>query len=177
HSTQNAPVSLLAHQNLTSVRSLARVPPGLSGARASRGLIRALKFDNVPPCSTGLSKGLVMAISIDIQAQAVMRECLSRILAADDFDNLEHSRRLLTYLVDEALSGRSDKIRAADIATAVFGRDPSFDELLDPIVQIVSGRLRRSLARYYLGSGRTEAMRILISKTSYMPVFDCQKAS
>lgn len=75
------------------------------------------------------------------------------------------------YVVEEALSGRTDRIKAYAIATTVFGRDESFDPQLDSIVRIEAGRLRRSLEHYYLTDGRGSEIRIDIPRGGYAPTF------
>ena len=88
-------------------------------------------------------------------ADAVRAE-LRRILASPILRRSERNRRFLAYVVEEALAGRADRIKAYTIATSVFGRDERFDPQLDSIVRIEAGRLRRSLERYYLTDGRGE---------------------
>lgn len=101
-----------------------------------------------------------------------VREALARILDSPDFDATDRIRRFLSYVVDETLSGRPDRIKAYNIATSVFGRDESFDPQIDSIVRIVAGRMRRSLERYYLTGGKDDPLRIRIPKGSYVPVFE-----
>ncbi|MBP7243128.1 hypothetical protein [Amaricoccus sp.] len=101
----------------------------------------------------------------------IVRAELARILAAPAFDASERNRQFLSYVVDEALAGRADRIKAYNVATEVFGRDPKFDPQLDSIVRIEAGRLRRSLERYYLTDGRTSSLRIDIPRGGYAPVF------
>ena len=105
-----------------------------------------------------------------VSADAVRAE-LSRILASPHFDASERNRSFLTYVVEEALAGRTDRIKAYTIATEVFGRDAKFDPQLNSIVRIEAGRLRRSLERYYLTDGRTSHLRIDIPRGGYAPVF------
>jgi adenylate cyclase len=100
-----------------------------------------------------------------------VREELRRILRSPDFDASERNRRFLRHVVEEALAGRTDRIKAYTIATEVFGRDPKFDPQLDSIVRIEAGRLRRSLERYYLTDGRTSRLRIDIPRGGYAPIF------
>lgn len=97
---------------------------------------------------------------------------LERIIASDDFDASERNRRFLRYVVDEALAGRAERIKAYAIGISVFGRGDDFDSQLDPIVRIEARRLRQSLERYYLLSGRDDALRITIPKGSYVPAFE-----
>ena len=89
-----------------------------------------------------------------VSADAVRAE-LSRILASPHFDASERNRGFLTYVVEQALAGRTDRIKAYTIATEVFGRDPKFDPQLDSIVRIEAGRLRR-VARALLSDRRPD---------------------
>lgn len=106
-----------------------------------------------------------------ISAGAVRAE-LARILASPRFDASERNRHFLSHVVEEALAGRADRVKAYTIATEVFGRDATFDPQLDSIVRIEAGRLRRSLERYYLTDGRMSALHIDIPRGGYAPVFD-----
>ena len=88
----------------------------------------------------------------DSLAQSV-RAHLDRILHSDHFDGSTRSREFLRYVVEEVLAGRAAYLKQAAIAVEVFGRKPDFDAVIDPIVRVQAGRLRRSLERYYLLSG------------------------
>ncbi|TVR95878.1 MAG: hypothetical protein EA406_13195 [Rhodospirillales bacterium] len=101
---------------------------------------------------------------------------LGRLMASPDFDASARNRAFLRYVVEEALAGRADRIKAYNIATSVFGRNSSFDAQLDPIVRIEAGRLRRSLERYYLSGGRTDPIRITVPKGAYVPRFEVTKS-
>lgn len=103
-----------------------------------------------------------------------VRAELRRILESPRFDASERNRKFLTHVVEEALAGRTQRIKAYTIATSVFGRDERFDPQLDSIVRIEAGRLRRSLERYYLTDGRDSRLRIDIPRGGYVPVFGGQ---
>jgi TolB-like protein len=105
-----------------------------------------------------------------VSAEAVRAE-LRRILTSPRFDASERNRSFLTFVVEESLAGRTDRIKAYSIATGVFGREPTFDPQLDSIVRIEAGRLRRSLERYYLTDGLGAQFRIDIPRGRYVPVF------
>jgi TolB-like protein len=105
------------------------------------------------------------------RAPEAIRAQLQRILASRDFEASERNRRFLEYVVEEALACRAERIKAYCVATAVFGRDDSFDPQMDPIVRIEASRLRRALERYYLTAGRDDPIRIAIPKGSYAPAF------
>src|SRR6476620_11285111 len=102
---------------------------------------------------------------------ADVREHLERVLRSPHFDGSARSREFLRYVVEEVLAGRAAYLKQAAIAVEVFGRKPDFDAVIDPIVRVQAGRLRRSLERYYLLSGDAHAIRIELPKGSYAPVF------
>ncbi|SOC35911.1 TolB-like protein [Rhizobium subbaraonis] len=100
-----------------------------------------------------------------------VRAQLAKIQGSSAFEAPERARRFLTYVVDETLQGRSDRIKAFSIAVEVFGRDASFDAQNDPVVRIEAGRVRRSLERYYLLAGQNDPIIITMPKGGYVPVF------
>ncbi len=100
-----------------------------------------------------------------------VRTHLERVLRSAHFDGSTRSREFLRYVVEEVLAGRGGYLKQAAIAVEVFGRQPDFDAVIDPIVRVQAGRLRRSLERYYLLSGDSDSLRIELPKGSYAPVF------
>ena len=96
---------------------------------------------------------------------------LARILNSTDFDATGREHRFFSYVVEETLAGRGDRIKAYSIAVEVFGRGQSFDPQSDPIVRIEAGHLRRAIERYYLTSGQADPILITIPKGGYVPVF------
>jgi len=99
------------------------------------------------------------------------RAQLLLILDSPDFDATGRERRFLSHVVEEALSGRGDRIKAYSIAVEVFGRGEAFDPQTDPIVRIEAGHLRRALEHYYLTAGHMDSILITIPKGGYAPVF------
>ena len=102
---------------------------------------------------------------MDVRAQ------LERLVASPDFDASARARRFLSYVVEETLEGRADRIKAYSIGMEVFGRDETFDAQSDPAVRIEAGRLRRALAHYYLVAGLSDPVIIDIPKGAYIPHF------
>jgi adenylate cyclase len=100
-----------------------------------------------------------------------VRQELSTLLSRAEFHASERNRRFLTYIVEETLQGRADRIKAYSIAIAAFDRSDDFDPLTDPIVRIEASRLRRSLEHYYLTSGKSDRIRIDMPKGSYVATF------
>ena len=100
-----------------------------------------------------------------------IRKQLERILESCEFLGSQRTRRFLSYVVDEALAGRGDRIKAFSVAIAAFDRDETFNPQTDPIVRIEAGRLRRCLERYYLKEGAAGDVLIAVPKGSYVPDF------
>src|SRR5690349_7043654 len=100
-----------------------------------------------------------------------VRSYLHALLGRSELDASVRNRRFLSYVVDETLEGRADRIKAYNIALAAFDRTEDFDPLTDPIVRIEASRLRRSLEHYYLTAGKVDPIRIDIPKGSYAATF------
>lgn len=110
------------------------------------------------------------------QDQELIRAELEKILTSGRFVNAKRISHLLRYVVEEALAGRRDRVKAFSIAQDVFSRDASFDQQRDPIVRVEASRLRKLLAEYYESSGADSAIRIDIPKGGYAPTFTKQEA-
>ncbi|HEY6644086.1 hypothetical protein [Povalibacter sp.] len=100
-----------------------------------------------------------------------VREHLERLLHSPQFDASTRSREFLCFVVEQALSGHHDQLNQTAIAMSVFGRGGDFDGILDPVVRVQAGRLRRSLERYYLLTDDQCPVSITLPKGSYAPVF------
>lgn len=118
-----------------------------------------------------------MGISIDndairIPSEQDIRLQVGKILGSAEFQTSERGRRFLSFIVDQTLAGRSDYLKAFNIAMEVFGRDTTFDAQSDPVVRIEAGNIRRALERYYLVAGGADDVVITIPKGAYVPSFD-----
>src|SRR3954471_21271307 len=78
-----------------------------------------------------------------------IQDALQRVLGRRGIVNSDRKKRFLKFIVQEALAGHADRIKAYTIAVDVFDRTPSFDPVSDPVVRIEAGRLRRCLEHYY----------------------------
>ncbi len=103
-------------------------------------------------------------------SEAVRSE-LEKILASVGFRNAEKLCRLLRFVLEHTLSGEADQLKEYRIGLDVFGRGPSYDPRLDPIVRLEAGRLRAKLAQYYAEEGLRDAVRIDVPKGGYSAVF------
>lgn len=100
-----------------------------------------------------------------------VRHQVEKIVASTDFDASLGSPELLRFIVEETLADRGDDLTPFAIATRVFGRGDRFDPAADPIVRIQTGRLRRSLERYYRLGGKHDALRIDLHRGTRAPTF------
>lgn len=100
-----------------------------------------------------------------------VRQQLERILTSPHFAAAEGARRLLRFIVEEALAGRADRLKEYTLAVDVFGRGPSFDSKTNPAVRVEASRLRRRLEHYYLTLGREDPVLIELPRGGYVPAF------
>ncbi|AOF93405.1 adenylate cyclase [Sinorhizobium sp. RAC02] len=100
----------------------------------------------------------------DVRAQ------VERIVSSPEFHSAGRGATFLTYIVEETLAGRAQRIKGYSLAIEVFKRDESFTQD-DPVVRIEAARLRRALERYYLVAGQRDPLRIDVPKGGYVPVF------
>jgi hypothetical protein len=121
----------------------------------------------------------VTAISLDSESdQKAIREQLARILGSRPFAQSRRMQRFLEYIVVEALAGRSDRLKAYNIALEVFDRPETFDPIVDPLVRVEAARLRGKIREYYGAAGRGDPIRIDLPKGAYTPHIEfCQPGS
>jgi adenylate cyclase len=141
-----------------------------SGARSvwhisvPKGAYRpAFQRAEIHGCSPTLTDG--ESLSADPRAE------LRRVLDSPDFPATPRNRRFLEFVADKVLHGHEGKIEAYEVGTKVFGRPESFNPLVDPIVRIEAGKLRRDLETYYLKSGSRNPLRIALPRGGYRPEF------
>ena len=73
-------------------------------------------------------------------------------------------RGFLEYLVNEALAGRGERLKAYNVALEVFDRPETFDPVVDPLVRIEAARLRDKLRQYYEADGQGDPVRIAAAR-------------
>jgi serine/threonine-protein kinase len=102
---------------------------------------------------------------------------LERVLASDTFRQAARLKRFLTFVVREAMAGRSDQLKEYVVGVQVFDRETGFDPRTDPIVRVQARRLRSRLAKYYRDEGTQDRLLIDLPKGRYAPLFQQREAS
>lgn len=100
-----------------------------------------------------------------------VRKELQRIVSSPPFENADRLTRFLTFVVEEALAGRGGELKESLIGVCVFGREPSYDPKIDPIVRVQARRLRTKLEAWYAAGGQSSTLRISLPKGGYCPEF------
>lgn len=100
-----------------------------------------------------------------------IRAELDRMTLSDVFRSSPQLVSFLRYVVEAALHGKQDRIKAYTIGVEVLRRNIKFDPQLDPSVRIEATRLRRAIERYYAGPGVDDEVIISVPKGSYVPHF------
>ena len=108
---------------------------------------------------------------IDSQREELIRQELGRIVASDLFSRSERLCRFLRFSVEQALRGESDRVKEYVVGVEAFGRAPSFDPRVDPVVRVEARRLRDRLKAWYNGEGRDAPVRIELPRGGYAAVF------
>jgi eukaryotic-like serine/threonine-protein kinase len=102
---------------------------------------------------------------------ADVRASLARIFVSAPFAHSPRLKRFLTFLVEESLAGRSDRLKEYVIGLEVFSRPSTYDPRLDSLVRVEARRLRGALKRYYAAEGSNESTIIELRKGHYVPEF------
>jgi tetratricopeptide (TPR) repeat protein len=106
-----------------------------------------------------------------VDLKASVRRVLNNIVQSKTFRQVDRLQRFLTYIVEETLAGRGDLLKEYPVGVDVFGKDPSFDPRMDPIVRVQARRLRMRLVSYYAEEGQSDTVVIELPKGGYTPTF------
>jgi tetratricopeptide (TPR) repeat protein len=107
---------------------------------------------------------------------AEIRSQLDQILRSRAFIQSHRIRRFLQFVVEESLLGQPHRLKEYLIGLEVFDRREAFDPRVDSIVRVEARRLRYKLEEYYRTEGREDALRIVLRKGSYVPMFEYHNA-
>jgi hypothetical protein len=92
---------------------------------------------------------------------------VEKLVGSQTLHGSESLRKLLQYLVQQALDHPGTPVKEHQIATEVFGRPSDFDPQLDSLVRVQAGRLRSKLAAYYESEGTEDHVLVDLPKGSY----------
>ncbi|HZY72076.1 MAG TPA: hypothetical protein VFE22_03100 [Edaphobacter sp.] len=113
-----------------------------------------------------------MVIEDKLAHHEALQSQVDRILRSDEFRSSEVLRRLLSYLVDKAISGEADQLKEYVIAIEGLGKPSSYDPQHNSAVRIQVGRLRQKLAEYYRTEGKNDAVFIDLPKGRFRLTYE-----
>jgi hypothetical protein len=100
---------------------------------------------------------------------------LASVLDSHEFHGSHRAQTLLRYLVENALSHRSDQLKERTIGIELFHRDAMYDTGHDGIVRVAASDVRKRLMSFYSRTAATRTspgIRIALPAGSYAPVFE-----
>jgi serine/threonine-protein kinase len=100
-----------------------------------------------------------------------IRAELQRILASAAFSGSERHRKFLTFVVEQALKGDTEKLNEFVLGFEVFNKNESFDPRIDSIVRVEARRLRERLRKYYQEEGLSDPLIVTLRPRSFVPEF------
>jgi hypothetical protein len=101
----------------------------------------------------------------------LVREQLRRLVAHPLFTNSKRYPVLLTYTVEQTLLGNAADLKERTIGVEAFGREPSYDVNLDPVVRTTAAEVRKRLIQYYYSPDHAGELVIELPLGSYVPSF------
>jgi hypothetical protein len=102
---------------------------------------------------------------------SVVRLQLKRLLAHPLFANSKRYPVFLAYTVEQTLIGNGGELKERTIGVEAFGREPSYDVNLDPVVRTTAAEVRKRLIQYYYNTDHAGELLIELPVGSYIPSF------
>ncbi len=99
-----------------------------------------------------------------------------RIAASKGLSKSEFLPKFLLYVCEQYLTGNTQEITEQRIGTHIFNRAAEYDPGEDNIVRSYARLLRKRLDEYFESEGRGEALRIVVPRGGYVPLF-CRNSS
>ena len=114
-------------------------------------------------------KDTILAESLP--SAVLVREQLRRLVAHPLFTNSKRYPVLLTFTVEQTLLGNAGDLKERTIGVEAFGREPSYDVNLDPVVRTTAAEVRKRLIQYYYSPDHAGELVIELPLGSYVPSF------
>ena len=96
---------------------------------------------------------------------------LSRLLLHPLFSQSKRYPAFLQYVVEQTIAGKSNVLKERNIGVEIFGRDPNYELLTDPVVRVTAAEVRKRLAQYYYDPAHRGELQISLPVGSYVPIF------
>lgn len=96
---------------------------------------------------------------------------LDHVLESNALRGSDQLKAFLRFVVEKSVENAEDSLKEYVIATAVFGRQSSYDPRTDSVVRVNAARLRTKLKEYYETEGQLDPVIIDLPKGRYMPAF------
>lgn len=97
-----------------------------------------------------------------------VRAELARILDSASFRSSRRCCEFLSFVVENTLDGKTDRLKERSIGVELFGRDSDYDTHEDPIVRVKANEVRKRLALYYRNEGAGAPFRIELPAGGYI---------
>src|ERR1700677_2233565 len=125
---------------------------------------------------SGTTESAPMVASVKLGAgltsnAALVREQLNRLLAHPLFTNSKRYPVLLAYTVEQALLGNAGELKERTMGVEAFGREPTYDVNLDPVVRTTAADVRKRLIQYYYSPEHAGELIVEMPLGSYVPTF------
>jgi hypothetical protein len=100
-----------------------------------------------------------------------VRDQLKRLLAHPLFANSKRYPVFLAYTVEQTLLGNASELKERTIGVEAFGREPTYDVNLDPVVRTTAAEVRKRLIQYYYNTDHVRELIIELPVGTYVPLF------
>jgi tetratricopeptide (TPR) repeat protein len=103
------------------------------------------------------------------KSDAIVRTELREIVGSRTFAQGSRLARFLRFVVENYLSGETERLKESVIGVEVYDRPADYDPKIDSIVRTEARRLRKKLQEYYEGEGRYSRVIITVPTGGYTP--------
>jgi tetratricopeptide (TPR) repeat protein len=109
------------------------------------------------------------ASPIPRKSEGIVRTELREVIGSRTFAQGTRLARFLRFVVENRLSGETERLKETVIGIEVYDRSPDYDPRIDSIVRTEARRLRKKLQEYYETEGRHSRVIITIPTGGYVP--------
>ena len=89
---------------------------------------------------------------------------LQRVISSSEFAKAERLKAFLTYIVEQEIAGRKDKIVGKTILADVYNNGSRSTADSATVVRVDANRMRQRLENYYNGEGKNDPVRVSVNK-------------